>query len=98
MVDWLSLQSKRTEFPSWKILEGICPTIEWKIYTTSIMPLVCCICQILKVFKHKETNTDGGNIRSKIGCVVDLTTRKQEKNCERSEKLHVQPVGYVNLG
>ena len=62
------------------------------------MPLVCYMCWILKVFKHKETNTDGGNIRSKIGCVVDLTTRKPEKNCERSEKLHVQPVGCVNLG
>ena len=62
------------------------------------MPLVRCICQILKVFKHKETNTDGGNIRSKIGCVVDLTTRKQEKIVRENEKLHIHPVCCVNLG
>ena len=61
------------------------------------MPLVCCIGQILKVFKRKETNTDGGNIRSKIGCVVGLTTRKQERSVNENEKLHIQPIWCVNL-
>ena len=62
------------------------------------MPLVCCIGQILKVFKRKETNTDGAYMRNKIGCVVDLTTRKQERSVKESEKLHIQPICCVNLG